>query len=263
MRLLLGIVSTVLALLAISPAHAQDKIGVILMHGKQSTPTATPGLNVIASNLQSAGHLVVAPTMPWARGAWESINVTVDQVLATIDGHAAALRGQGATRIVIGGQSLGANIALSYAVERGNVAGVVMLSPGHNPIGTSRGPTGKDIERARALVDAGKGGESFTGGDNNQGDSITMRTTAAVYLSWLGPRGKASMQAQAPKLPANIPLLMVIGEGDRSFAWMKGAVYDPAAKHTYSKYATNGGNHGTAALAASKLVTEWIVALPK
>ena len=49
-------------------AQAQNALGVILLHGKQGTPTGNQGLNVIAANLQSAGHKVVQPAMPWGRG---------------------------------------------------------------------------------------------------------------------------------------------------------------------------------------------------
>src|SRR6476660_9571395 len=96
---------------------AQDKLGVIILHGKQGTPTGNQGLSVIAANLQSAGDKVVQPASPWGRGGWETINVTVDEALAQLDGQAAQLRAQGANRIVMIGHSLGACVALAYAVE--------------------------------------------------------------------------------------------------------------------------------------------------
>ena len=109
-----------LACLALSAgALAQDKLGVIILHGKQGTPTGNQGLSVIASNLQAAGHKVVVPLMPWGRGSWETINVTVEEVLALLDSQAAQLRAQGATRIVVIGHSLGACVGLAYAVEIG------------------------------------------------------------------------------------------------------------------------------------------------
>ena len=88
-------VSACLALLPLAfatGARAQERLGVIILHGKQGTSTGKQGLNVIASNLQSAGHKVVQPSAPWGRGAWETINVTVEEALTQLDGNAAQLR---------------------------------------------------------------------------------------------------------------------------------------------------------------------------
>jgi pimeloyl-ACP methyl ester carboxylesterase len=247
-------------------AEAQEKFGVILMHGKDSSATDNrSGLPVIASQLQGQGHKVVTPSMPWASGGWENINLTVRQVYDIIDGYAAQLRSQGVQRIVIGGHSLGANIALSYAVNRGNVAGVVMAGPGHSPGYVYRfNEAGKTaIEHANELVRSGKGSERIIGIDDNQGTSLKINTTAAVYVSWLSPRGLASMDAQAPKLPASIPLLLVIGEKDPAFSRAKTAYYDPAAKNPYSKYVVVGANHAQTPFAASKQIVDWINGLPR
>jgi pimeloyl-ACP methyl ester carboxylesterase len=271
-HLLRTISAILLSALCVLPAsaQAQDRLGVILMHGKQgSTAFGRSGLPAIASGLQSGGlqgdgDLVIMPTMPWSVGSWESIKITVDQAFDQIDGYAAQLRAQGATRIVVAGQSLGANIALSYAVERGHVAGVVMAAPGHSPGGLYRFDESfrKAVDRALELVKAGHGEQSFSGPDNNQGNSFTVSTTAAVYASWMNPRGKASMDAQAPRLPASIPLLMIVGEKDPSFSRAKGTWYDPAAKNPYSKYVTVGADHVTTPFAASKQIVEWINGLP-
>lgn len=246
-------------------AWAQEKLGVILMHGKQSTASdSRSGLPSIASTLKGAGHVVILPSMPWSTGSWEKINVTVDQVFDQLDAYAAQLRAQGATRIVVGGHSLGANIALSYAVERATVAGVVMAGPGHSPNGLYRTDAGKkSIDRAAELVRSGHGADSFSGVDSNQGSNITMTTTVAVYASWMNPRGKASMNFQAPRLPAGIPLFMAVAEKDPAFAYAKSAYFDPAAKNPYSKFVTVGGDHVTTPFAASKQIVDWINGLPK
>lgn len=247
------------------PAAAQEKFGVILMHGKQSPPNDNrSGLPVIAATLQGQGHKVMLPSMPWGQGGWERINVTVEQVYDMIDGFAAQLRAQGVQRIVVGGHSLGANVALSYAANRGNVAGVVMAGPGHSPGYIYRSEAGrKSIDHAAELVHSGHGGDSYSGVDDNQGHSITMTTTAAVYLSWLSPRGLASMDAQAPKLSAAIPLFMAVAERDPAFGRAKAAYFDPAARNPYSRYLTVGGDHFTTPFAASKQIVDWIDGLPR
>jgi pimeloyl-ACP methyl ester carboxylesterase len=260
------LVAIVIAWLAVSAgALAQDKLGVIVLHGKQGTPTGTQGLNVIASNLQSAGHKVVQPSMPWGRGGWETINVTVEEALAQLDGQAAQLRAQGASRIVVIGHSLGACVGLAYAVERGTLAGLVMLAPGHNPSGRRRGSekASGDFERARGLIAQGKGNETMSGKDSNQGTNITMTVRAAVYASWHDPNGLASMPAEAPRLSGSTPLLMVVGEKDPMSGRADGLIFKPAAKNPYSKYVTNGASHFETPMAATKAVTDWVNGLPR
>ena len=255
------LVAVLLALAA--PAAAQGTVGVILMHGKQSSPN-TAGLRDIASKAQAAGMKVVVPSMPWGSGGWEKINVTPDQVFAMIDGYASQLRAQGAQRIVVGGQSLGANVALGYAVARQNVAGVVMAAPGHSPIGSYRNPAIKDsIDQAAQLVKSGQAGQPFSGLDENQGSSIRMSTTAGVYAAWLNPRGQVSMPVQAPLLPASIPVMVIIGTKDPGYGYMENSVYKPAAKNPYSKFLViDGGDHRNTDQAASQRIVDWIKGLP-
>jgi pimeloyl-ACP methyl ester carboxylesterase len=248
----------------ITVASAQGTTGIILMHGKQSSPN-TPGLRDIASKAEAAGMKVVVPSMPWGTGAWEKINVTPDQVFAMIDGYANQLRAQGAQRIVVGGQSLGANMALAYAVSRKNVAGVVMAAPGHSPRGSyANNPSIKEaLDRAVQLVRSGQANQSFSGPDDNQGNSIRMSTTAGVYASWLNPRGQASMPAQAPLLPANIPVMLIIGTKDPSFGLAEDSIYKPAAKNPYSRYLViDGGDHRNTDQAASQRIVDWIRGVP-
>ena len=267
-RTLASVAAMMLAVLAglgaAAPAAAQGTTGVILMHGKQSTNTA-PGLRDIASKAESAGMKVVVPLMPWSTGGWEKINVTPDQVFAMIDGYAAQLRAQGAQRIVVGGQSIGANMALAYAVSRQNVAGVVMAAPGHNPVGAYRNNSSvkESIDRAAQLVQSGQGNQSYSGLDDNQGSSIRMSTTAGVYIAWSSPRGQASMHGQAPLLPASIPVMVIIGTKDPGYGYIETYVYKPAAKNPYSKYLViDGGDHRNTDQAASQRIVDWIKGLP-
>ena len=238
-------------------------IGIVLMHGKQAS-SRVAGLQDVASKAQSAGMKAMVPEMPWSGSGWERIAVTPDQVFGLIDGYAAQLRGQGATRIVVGGSSLGANMALAYAVARQNVAGVVMAAPGHQPgFYYSNNPAIKEaVDKAAAMVQAGQGNQPFTGPDDNQGSSMRLSTTAEVYLRWMSPRGQASMQTQAPNLPASIPLMMIVGTKDVAIRFAENTIFKPAAKNPYSKYLTVEAEHRNTDHAASARIVEWIKGLP-
>ncbi len=258
-----SVAATLVSQANLALAQGGGSLGVVLMHGKQGRPN-TPGFNDISSRLAGIGARVLVPSMPWAGPGWERITVTVDEVHAMIDGFVGQLRGQGAQRVVIGGQSLGANMALSYAVARQNVAACVMLAPGHSPGYVYR--TYSDVpgllDKAAAMIGAGQGSQPFRGTDENQGTKLTLNTTAAAYASWMNPRGPAAMQAQAPLLPASIPLLMVMGRQDPAFNYNEANVYKPAAKNPYSKYIVVNAGHRDTDLAAAAQVVSWIGGLP-
>ena len=69
-----ALTALLLGLLLAVPGQAQDRLGIILMHGKQgSARDARSGLPSIASALQDTGDLTTVPLMPWSSGGWEKI----------------------------------------------------------------------------------------------------------------------------------------------------------------------------------------------
>lgn len=70
------------------------------------------------------------------------------------------------------------------------------------------------------------------------------------------------MTAQAPLLPASIPLLLVIGKQDPAFGMAEGSIYKPAAKNPYSKYIVVDAGHRDTDFAASAQVVSWVRGLP-
>jgi pimeloyl-ACP methyl ester carboxylesterase len=249
-----------------SSQHASaGRLGVVLLHGKLGTPDdRKSGLEAIARALEAEGAVTIVPPMPWNQAGWEHIAVDVGGSLGQIDDLVAGLRARGASRIVLVGHSLGANVALAYAVTRGGLAGLVMAAPGHRPERMARDRlTHAALERARRLVDSGHGEAPFVGPDGIQGASLTLTTTAAAYLSWMDPEGLAAMEVQAPRLPRSIPLLMVISRHDPFYAEAEARVYRPAAHDPYSRYLPIGANHSTTPMAAATVIANWIERLPR
>jgi alpha-beta hydrolase superfamily lysophospholipase len=193
-------------LLCASLAQAADLKGwgAVVMHGKGSYPGLVAG---VASALSAGGAAVVTPTMSWASGY-----VTYDQALDEVAGHIASLRGRGATRIALVGHSLGANVALGYAARRGGVAAVAAIAPGHQP-GRIIDRTRDSLQRAKAAVAAGRGGEVGSYTDVNQGNVYAVRTSASAYVSFFDPAGPALIGRNAARL-RGARLLWVVGTGD-------------------------------------------------
>ena len=228
------------------PPEAQAKDlkgwGVVLIHGKKGSPASLSGL---ASALTAAGAITASPPMPWPNGYR-----TYDAVLNEIGQQVAALRSKGATRIVLAGHSIGANMALGYGAQRGGVDAVIALGPGHQPDRFIR-RTGDSLARAKQAVAAGHGGEVSTYTDVNQGDVFQVRTSAASYVSFFDPNGPAAqMTANAGRLKG-AKLLWVVGTGD------------PGARAVAhgGKVVTVSAGHGNTPRAGAAEIVAWLESL--
>jgi pimeloyl-ACP methyl ester carboxylesterase len=196
-----------LALCLPSPTTAKDLKGwgVVLIHGKKGNPAS---LASVASALTAAGAVVATPTMPWPDGYRP-----YDQILGEVDRQVASLRSKGATRIALVGHSIGANIALSYAAQHGDIAAVAAIAPGHRPDRFLK-HTGDSLARAKQAVAAGQGSATASFTDVNQGRTYPVRTTAAAYVSFFDPAGPAGAMARNAGRVSGGKLLWIVGTGD-------------------------------------------------
>jgi dienelactone hydrolase len=206
-RIIIDIVALAcFALVLQNSAAAKDLKGwgIVVMHGKGGGPGQ---MTNVASALTGAGATVLSPTMSWSSG-YRTYHQTLDEV----GQHVASLKAKGATRIALVGQSLGANVALGYGSQRGGVAAIVAMAPGHRPeafIGKSE----ESLARAKQAVGAGRGSEVGSYLDINQGRTFEVKTTAAAYVSFFDPAGPAVMSRNATALKG-ASLLWVIGNSD-------------------------------------------------
>lgn len=178
--------------------------GVVLIHGKAG---GQGPLQPLAQALKAQGATVVLPRMSWTSGYR-----TYDQTLGEVHAAVAKLKAGGASRIVLAGHSLGANLSIGYAARYGGVDAVVALAPGHRPDFIA-GQTGESVAEAKALVAAGKGGQKARFLDFNQGKVFPVTTTAEAYLSFFDPSGPAAAAARGSGLRG--PSLWVVGTADR------------------------------------------------
>jgi len=134
-----------------SLADAMDlkTTGVILIHGKAG---GQGPLQPLAAALKKEGAIVSLPRMSWTSG-YRTIEETIGEVQAAVQRAGAA----GASRIVLAGHSLGANIAMGHAARAGGVDAVIALAPGHRP-DCIASQTGDSLAQAKGMVAAGQGG---------------------------------------------------------------------------------------------------------
>ncbi len=245
---------------------AQDKIGVVLMHGKQGGGPRDSSLDALYRKMQDAGMLVIKPEMPWSanryiEGGW-------DQAMSEIHTHVQKLQAMGAARIALVGHSLGSPAALSYAARHpGAVHAVGLLAPGHVPYYYSQcipySPVRMcgvrdGVDRARKAIESGQAQTKQSQADINQGRSNVVWMTPRDYLSYFDPVSDAEMAITAPKIPAHVPVLWVIGDKDYLIKEGRQYVFDKLPANPKSQYLEVSANHLTTPSVASDQIVNWV-----
>jgi pimeloyl-ACP methyl ester carboxylesterase len=243
--------------------QAAAKTGVLLLHGKSPGSAQSPQMRPLKARLEQDGMPVVLPDMPWSRMRY--LDGDFAQALAEVAQHVAQLRAQGATRIVIAGHSMGVPAALAHAARGGDVQALVLMAPGHAParLYAQRDATIRDgVERARALVAAGRGDarESFT--DTNQGRPLHMVARARDYLSYFDPNGEAEAGNTAGKVPASIPVLTLLGDQDRFNDATRRDIVAKLPSNPRSALVEVAATHEAVPTAALEPLLAWLRALP-
>lgn len=258
-RLIATFFATALTLLTV-PATAQERVGVLLLHGKNPGSNQDMSFQPTKGVLEKEGMLVAFPDMPWSRTRY--LDGNWDKAMTEIAAHVATLRSQGAGKIVLIGHSLGVPAAMSFAARGGDVQALVLLAPGHIPRGyyTLAGlkAVRGSIDEARALVAAGKGDSSERFTDINQGRQQTIVTTAKNFLSYFDPDSDAEMGVTAPRIPPATPVLTVLGDEDFMFTRAKDYFANKLPANPKSQYLEVKANHLTTPRVANEAIARWI-----
>jgi pimeloyl-ACP methyl ester carboxylesterase len=249
-------VSTLLA----QPAHAADKIGIVLMHGEQGAPGRV--IDGLSARLDKAGYLVSRPDMCWS--ARRSYEQEFEACLAVVDETIVKLRNMGATGIVVGGFSLGGTAAIAYGATHSGLLGVFALAPSHDGPALSKAPAVKEsLAKAKALIDQGKGDTETSFADVAIGPSgaytTEIATTASIYLSFFGEASAANLSKGVAQLRA--PLLWVSSRDDQT--QVGDGDFAKAPKNPLNRHVEIAGTHLATPNAASDAVLGWLAQLAK
>ncbi|KQO26109.1 hypothetical protein ASF16_19710 [Acidovorax sp. Leaf78] len=242
-------------------ARAQDvaskPCAVILMHGKWGSP-------------QFIGHFgrrlepycaVNAIEMPWSQR--RNYDIPYPQALKEVSAQVQALRAKGYQRVVVMGQSFGANAAMAYMAQEGDADAVVALAPGHVPAFTYSKGIGKEaVDKAGELVKGGQGSEKLAMEDFNQGKRQSIRMPADVLWSYFDPAGLGHMPRTAAAFKKPVPFLWVIGTNDPLYAAGEDFAYRKAPEHPASKHLVVTAGHIDTPDVAAAQVLDWLKSLP-
>lgn len=223
--------------MVINETTAATDVTIILMHGKNGTPWFTNQVT-LANELAALGFKVVAPTMPWGRKLYYTLNAErtawiqhsyfawdgdMCQAMNYIEALVAQERAIG-RRVLLMGHSMGGRHALIYGhLNTGDdIAGLITSAPGSLiPLARrAMDETAASRQKAANLVLAGHGDTLDTFQTLNTGGLQTITTTANIYLTYHDPDPDALPDGQhSPDISnvlANVaePVLWLVGVDD-------------------------------------------------
>ena len=242
-------------------AATENKVGVVLIHGKWGNPSQ---FNSLAKLMKNKGYKVLTPLMPWSKV--RGYDVDYSAALEIVTGNIEELRKNGSTVIVLAGHSKGANAAIAYAAYgREKIDAVIAIAPGHMPeIARYQECIQSSLNKAKEMIDSGSGDKRalFTHRNNGRYADITM--TAATYFSYYDPEGMGSMPLSTLKITPGIPLIWILaGATDVLYDKGRDYVFEKWPQHPLNKYLVLNSNHMEAPVDAKDEVLRWIEALPK
>jgi len=235
--------------------------GVLLLHGKTGMPSQ---MMALAGALKSAGYIVGRPEMCWSKR--RIYDHDLSGCLADIDSAIGRLKGEGATSVVLGGTSLGAMAALTYAATHDNLIGVVAIVPASDPLDPAPFPAfAASLKKARDLIKAGKGDEPTALTDIvTGGTDVALNVSPALFESFHGPDSPMSTVVNGlekfalPKI--RVPVLWVAGTRDPSQSIAPEA-FTKIPANPLSKFVRIDADHAGASDAAGPAVTAWLATL--
>lgn len=232
-------------------AYAEDRLGIVLMHGKQGRPDAV--ITTLASALSADGHLVVMPEMCWSKR--RIYDKPFDACLAELDKAVGQLRADGATAIVVAGHSLGGNGAIAYAGSH-DVKGVISLAGAHNPERVVNRPEiGESLTKAHTMIIEERGAETANFNEVNAGWTFTVNCRAETYVSFFDPAGPAVMPLSIGRIHA--PVLWVAGDRDKTQQGVA-ALFAKAPPDPLNRLVTVSADHMDTPDAAVPAVRAWL-----
>lgn len=251
------------------PAAAQQRIGIVLLHGKLGIAMgmaygsgAAYGSRLIGA-LRSAGYLVATPEMCWSRQ--RGFDKTYPDCIAEVDAAIAQLKAQGATAIVVGGLSLGGNGAIAYGATHTGIIGIMAFGPADDPTRKSHRPeVTASLARARQLIAQGHGDTKTTFDDFNTNTggafAMTVTTTPRIFVSFNDTDALTHLGPNLSRL--TVPILWVAGDGDPTQG-SASTLFSMAPANAHSRFVTVHSNHIGTPDAGTDAAVAWLAELSK
>ena len=250
------VAAALLAILPLACAAQSPGIAVVIMHGKGGSPSRL--VSGLAAALAQKGFLVENLEMPWS--GRREYDVPVDAADKEIEAAFEGMRAKGASKFFVVGHSQGGIFALHYAATH-PVNGVVAIAPGGSVASpVFRKEVGAAVERARKLVEEGRGGEKtrFVDYEGSRG-TLAVFAPAASYLSWFDAEGAMNQVKSSKAMSPQVPVLYVAPTNDYpALSRSKEAMFAALPSNPLSRMVEPVSSHLEAPAAARDPIAGWI-----
>jgi len=235
------------------PSQAQPvPCGVVMLHGKWGMPQS-PYLKPVVQKIEPHCKVTLLE-MPWSR--LRLYDRAYADALGQIQQAVSELRQSGVSWVAVGGQSFGANAALAYMAQVGDVDAVLPMAAGHVPESFIQWPDiRRAVDEAQQKVALGQGGDMVEMTDMNQGQRKPVKATAASLWSYFNPQGWGNMALSAQAFRRPVPVFWAIGNQDPLYPLGSAEIYRQLPVHSDSRYWVVRADHAhTPEVAADELV---------
>ena len=245
-----------------APVQPASDISIILVHGKNSTPTSDH-FDTTTTALVALGYSVIRPILPWSSKWRDGVRYfewdgTQCQGLNYLRELVDAEHERG-MRVVMMGHSMGGMHTFIYASKEGHgLEAMVAIAPGHMlPFSkTILTKTAEEVERARAEVVAGRGDEVGTY-STYYGQYWPLQTTPNIFLSYHDPLITPDFNDVLPVVMP--PWYLLIGTEDPIYGFYERAgIIDKLPAGVPNEYKITSGDHRTVFEHVPALFDTWI-----
>ena len=244
------------AFMPMKAISAPQKIGIVIMHGKGSSPSGQ--VSGLASFLESKEYLVANLEMPWSGKRDYDVNVRAAE--EEVEAALTALRSKGAQKVFVAGHSQGGVFTLHFAGKH-IVDGIICIAPGGN-VGSTvfLEKLGGSVARAKQLVAEGKGDEKVEFDDyEGKKGTYPVVTTPAVYLTWFDPDGAMNSGRAARVVNPQVPILWIVAEHDYpNLRKTNIPMFETLPKNLHTRLYEPGSDHRGAPTASRDEIVRWI-----
>jgi pimeloyl-ACP methyl ester carboxylesterase len=237
-----------------TPAYAAGQSGAVILHGNGETPAS---VSALADALRIEGLLVASPEMPWSsRRLYDRSPADADR---DVDSAIEWTRTQGAQRVYVIGQSLGASYAFRYG-SRPGINGIVAIAPGHAP----ESPLyvrafADDLKHARELIAQGRPHAILEFLDMQWGARRSRaRASAAAFLSYFDAAGPMNLTRNVQQVSPDKLMLWIVPTDDAASRLWAVDLYGRAMRNPGSRLVELPGPYQNASPAVVNTVTIWI-----
>jgi pimeloyl-ACP methyl ester carboxylesterase len=259
------IFSLILIIFFMPPSYAAppNEVGIILLHGKGSSPRFHI-LDTFKAKLMEMGYQVSVPQFPWAgKKGKANYSGDLEDAFKIITSEVTTLKNSGRKKIILAGHSMGTPAAIAFVVANSGVDGVIGIAPGHF-VDTDfhKDFTSSDISKARKMTASGEGDNLIDVKDYNSGGRrFELKVKVKDYLSFFDPTGAMNLSKALQNI-GNKPLLWIAPNNDpvTKKGWAK-TYYSKIPDNVRSKYIVIDAEHINAPVKGIKQIHKWIEGL--